>query len=220
MQKLKWIIFSLLFTNLVNGQIANFENISLDRKNMVQASVGLDMAVMTKIEYSRVVNIRQKLFLLSGGFTMPFGDEILDDFKLALHISGRLAKKNNWQVPFHIGVFNTSASNKFNQNSTVGAHVSVNPGYYKKTWFAAAEITYDKFILSYIKSSDFYREAYFAEVKDGWYKNTGGNFHFGVMGGKTFKNSELNFKMGLILTERLNTILVPYYARIGYRFMF
>jgi len=211
----------ILVANLSNAQVFNFESISTDKKNIIQTSIGLNLAVIGNIEYGRVLKFKEKLYVVSANITMPMGEKMFDDGKVAINISGNTINYGNWKVPIHLGFFSTFTSNKMSSISTLGTQISINPGYYKKSWFIASEITYDKFIFSYIENSDFYREVYFSEAKDGWYKNSGGNFHFGVIGGKTFtNNNELNFKIGIISTEKFNTPLVPYYAVVGYKFVF
>lgn len=220
MQKLKLLLLFTLLVNLSKAQIVNFENVTLENKNSIQASFGLDFAAMANLEYGRVIPIKGKPYVLSANFTLPFGENLFDDYKLALNLSGNILKKDNWAMPVHIGVFSTTTENKMNRIASSGFHVSINPGFYKKSWFVATEITYDKMLLSHIKNSDLYKEVYYSEAKDGWYKNTGGNFHFGFIAGKTLKKGELNIKLGMITTEQLKLVLVSYYAQIGYKISF
>jgi len=218
MKKLIIIFLLIIISDLSYSQVINFENIPVDKKNIIQTSFGLNMAVIGDIEYSRVLKFKEKTFLISANITLPMGKDFFDDRRFAINISANSFKHKNWELPIHFGVFSTFTSNKMSVISTIGTKIAINPGFYKKSWFIASEITYDKFILSYIKNSDYYKETYFLQAKDAWYKNSGGNFHFGIMGGKTIKNSELNLRIGIITTENFNSILVPYYALIGYKF--
>ncbi len=220
MRKIKLILLFTLLVNLTNAQIVNFENVSIDRKNIIQASFGLDMAVMANIEYGRVIPIKGKPYILSANVSMPFGENGFDDCQMTLNFSGNTLKKDNWAMPAHFGIFTTTTKNSMSSISSSGIRISINPGYYKASWFVASEIVYDKFLLSNIKNSDLYKKVYYSEAKDGWYKNSGGNFHFGILSGKTIGKNELNLKFGMITTEQLNLVLVSYYAQIGYRISF
>ncbi len=220
MRNIKLLIITLFIANIANGQIANFENISLNKKNIIQASFGLNIAAISSIDYSRVVELKQKLYLISASVVMPMGKELFDDYKLTLGISGNLSIKNHWQAPIHIGLLGSSSNNKMAKISTFGTYISLNPGYYSESWFLASEIVYDKFILSNIANSEYYKAAYFSGARDGWYKKPGGNYHVGIIGGKTIKSSELTLKAGIVTTEKLVPLLVPYYAQVGYKFAF
>lgn len=221
MKKINLLCLFILVANLSSAQVFNFENISTDKKNIIQASIGLNMAVIGHVEYGRVLKFKEKLFVVSANIIIPMGEKIFDDGKVAINISGNTINYKNWKIPVHFGFFSTFTSNKMSSISTLGTQISISPGYYKKSWFVGSEITYDKFMLAYIKNSDFYREAYYSEALDGWYKNSGGNLHFGLIGGKTFSNNnEINLRVGIITTEKFNTTLVPYYALIGYKFIF
>jgi hypothetical protein len=220
MKELKLLILFTFLVNLSIAQIVNFENVSLERKSSIQASFGLNMAAMANLEYGRTLSIKENPFILSANATLPFGENILDDYRLAINLSSNTFKKGNWAMPAHLGLFATTTENKMNRMVSSGIHISINPGYYKKSWFVATEITYDKFLFSHIKNSKHYKEVYYSEAKDGWYKNTGGNFHFGLIAGKSLKKGELNIKLGMITTEQLNLVLVSYYAQVGYRIYF
>ena len=60
-------------------------------------------------------------------------------------------------------------------------------GFYKKNWFFATTIEYEKIYLNRIEHTEFYRITYYEDAEDGWYKGAGGMFQFGLEGGGTIK---------------------------------
>lgn len=220
MKRIKLILLFTLLVNISSAQVVNFENVTLETKNSIQASFSVDLAALINIEYGRVISIKNNPFILSANVGLPFGEIISDDYKIVMNISGNISKRKNWTLPAHIGLFNNRTKNSMNSVASSGFRLSITPGYYKKSWFVASEIAYEKFLLTHIENSEFYKKVYYAEAKDGWYKNSGGNIHFGIITGKTINKGELNLKFGLQTTENLNQVLVPYYVQIGYKHWF
>jgi hypothetical protein len=102
-----------------------------------------------------------------------------------------------------------------------GADVSTTGGFYKKHWFAAGEIGFDKAIVTHFKHTDLYK-ANFPGVKDGWYEpSTGGNFYYGINGGYSFKKQDIYLKAGRLIQQDFKTSpMLPFYAELGLNFRF
>ena len=91
-------------------------------------------------------------------------------------------------------------------------------GYYKPKWFVAVEVGFDKAIVTHFKHSENFRNN-FPDVQDGWYAPTGGNFHYGIQTGYSFKNSDLTLTIGNFITQDFKTTpLIPYYFKLGYNY--
>ena len=64
---------------------------------------------------------------------------------------------------------------------------------------------------------DIFKEKIYSNVKDGWYEPaTGGNFYYGLQTGFSFKQIDLTFKIGKVISQDLKTTpLIPYNAQLG-----
>ncbi|MGB1004520.1 MAG: hypothetical protein ACPGVC_09830 [Salibacteraceae bacterium] len=219
---LKYIVSSILIfmVAISLGQTINFQNIHASKKNFGQVSFGLDLAVMAQLHYGHVFSIRQKPFVLSANAMLPMGEEFLDDFKIGLNFTGSLLKSNNWAVPISVGFNSSFIQNNMNEMATVGTQIALYPGWYKKEGFVAIELFYDKFLVSHIQNSAYYKKAYYSAAKDGWFNHSGGNLRIGLSAGKTLKKGELNLRLGGIFSERGRMPNVPYYGTVGYKFWF
>ena len=95
-------------------------------------------------------------------------------------------------------------------------------GFYKKKWFFATTFEYEKILLNHIKHTDFYKESYYEDVKDGWYKGAGGMFQFGIEGGKTFKEKyDVHLEIKMPFTEKFNGYGgSPLHANLGLAYRF
>jgi hypothetical protein len=81
---------------------------------------------------------------------------------------------------------------------------------------------YKKIYLNHIEHTDFYKETYYKDVVDGWYKGAGGMFQFGIEGGYTFMDKiDAHVELKLPFTEKFNSYGgSPMHVNlgIGYRF--
>jgi len=95
-------------------------------------------------------------------------------------------------------------------------------GIYKPKWFVAMTAEYEKIVLNHIEHTDFYRETYYEDAVDGWYKGAGGMFQFGIETGRTFAQRydvHLEFKMPF--TEKFNFYGgSPAHLNLGFGFRF
>ena len=100
--------------------------------------------------------------------------------------------------------------------TSVGSEFGVLAGYYRPTWYATGELGFDKSITSHLKHSDVMR-AFFPAIKDGWYIPSGGNYYYGIQGGKTIEESvELSLRLGATDAQFHDTdAAVPYYLQLG-----
>jgi hypothetical protein len=87
---------------------------------------------------------------------------------------------------------------------------------YRSGWFAAGEFGFDKAIITHVTHSDWYRTYFYAQARDGWYLNTGGTFHYGLVGGFAIGRTELLLRYGALRTEQFNDLTPPMYASLGF----
>lgn len=95
-------------------------------------------------------------------------------------------------------------------------------GIYKPKWFIAVTAEYEKICLNNIKHTDFYRETYYEDAVDGWYKGAGGMFQFGLEVGRTFyRKCDVHLELKLPFTETFSSYggsPAHINLEIGYRF--
>ena len=97
-----------------------------------------------------------------------------------------------------------------------GSEFSGTLGYYRHSWFAAAQVGFDKAIVTQFKNSELYAENY-TDVQNGWYQPaTGGNFFYGIQGGFSFGNFDVTAKAGKVIEQDFKTTpLIPFYGQLG-----
>ena len=88
-------------------------------------------------------------------------------------------------------------------------------GVYRPHWFLGGEFGFDKAIITHLTQSDWYREYFYPDAKDGWYLNAGGNFHYGPVGGVAIGPAEVVVRAGWRRTEDFKDVTPPMYGVLG-----
>jgi hypothetical protein len=101
-----------------------------------------------------------------------------------------------------------------------GADFTGTAGVYRQSWFAAGEFGFDKAGITHVTHTDWYRDNYYADAKDGWYLNAGGTYHYGLVTGVAVGAMELALRAGWQRTEDFKALLTPFYGSLGIGFSF
>jgi hypothetical protein len=202
----------------VAAQTINWATLK-EEKHIVNANLGLENGVIYGLGYGH--HFRTDLFPIVANieYSIPSGNKVFDDFKtkIGMQISWIELHHFQFSTKFH-GVFRRY-ENELVRLVNFGSDLAGIAGYYRSHWFAAAEVGFDKAIVTNFKHSNVYKDQY-PGVVDGWYEPaTGGNFYYGLQTGVSFKHKDLYLKAGKIITQDFKTEpLLPYYAQLGLNF--
>ena len=212
---MKVILVSMALAESGLSQNINWRSIGDDQRNIMQLSFGYDYGVTAQLGYNRSLNFIRPV-VVGFDYSLPMGNVLLDDFK---------ARLGGQMEIVQIGGFSTTVKVFSNfrryQNSLVrivsfGSDFAVLAGYYRTTWYAAGEFGFDKSIATNLKNSETMK-AYYPAIRDGWYVPTGGNFYYGIQGGKTLGETlELSLRLGATSAQFHDPdAVLPYYVQLG-----
>lgn len=208
-------VFCLTIT-CTNAQVINWSSFS-DSKRLVAANLGLDHSLSLGVGYSYRLN-KKSPFLFNTELSLPFGNTVLDDFKTKIGAQFLLLNNGSFK-----GILSLQGIYRRYQNSMVrmqnfGSEAGAVFGYYRTKGFIAAQVGFDKAIVTHLKHSSTYREDVYADVIDGWYgPATGGNVVFGIQTGYSFKRQDLTLSVGRVLAQDFRpTPLLPFSLKIGW----
>ncbi len=208
----------LCLTLPMRAQTVNWSSIE-QSEHTIHVGFGWDYSLSHSLGYAYQVKTKIPL-ILTANFSSPFGKNFLDDFKTKM--GGQIVLLNNASLK---GSLSLNAIYRRYQNPLVrlqnfGSELNGIFGYYKPKWFAAGEIGFDKAIVTHFKHSNLYKEIIYPDVRDGWFEPaTGGNFHYGLQTGLSYKKSDLTLNAGRIIVQDFETKpLIPFYFIIGYNY--
>jgi len=183
-------------------------------KMWTYATFGLDPAFIGSVGVSGVIPGRVKVQLGAevGSVVAAFD---LRDWRSRATARASLIQWGAFRLTTEDAVITRGTSNSIYTAFNLGASTTFTAGAYRRRWFLASEAGFDKSILTRIRNSDWYREYYYADAKNGWYLTPGGTFHAGLTGGVTLGNIDITARAGKLRTERMNDLTPPMYATIG-----
>lgn len=218
MKHLKYIAFTAAFACLINlsfAQNINWKNLQSSERHIVNLNVGFDNGANAGVGYGYHLKTRFPV-VLNIEHSMPFGENLADDFKTKIGGQANVIRANNFLATVKAYGVIRRFENDFARLMNFGSEFSATGGFYKKQWYAAAEFGFDKAITTHVKHSDLMKE-YNPGLETGWYIPTGGNFFYGVQGGYSFRRVEVYAKVGKTLAQDLTTrSAVPYYFQLGW----
>lgn len=179
---------------------------------------GIDPSWNVSFSYQRIVNLNGNTFTAYGEWEASV---VRPGFKncdgnLGAVIS--LLRKNNFHVLtdpyFSLGRLETR---NFKSLSTlVGNEVSA--GFFKVNKYITLLVSYNRILATHLEHSNFYRETFFEDARDAWYRSTGGFFQFGLGGGFTFNSKhDIFIEFKIPVTERFGGFGgSPAHLNLGY----
>jgi hypothetical protein len=210
------LILTHIFTyNTAISQTLNWNGFD-STKHIFNTNVGLDYSVSYGVGYGYKLNTTIPI-VLTANFSVPAGDEMFDDYKTKIGGQVCLLNKSNFAGSISVFGIYRKYQNQLVTLQNFGSDMKGTFGYYKTRWFTAAEIGFDKAIVTHFKHSQKYRDEIYADVVNGWYEPaTGGNFYYGLQGGYSFKKVDITINLGKVISQDFKTSpFLPFYINLG-----
>jgi hypothetical protein len=189
-------------------------------RNRVYTSVGLDPAVITTVGYARVVPVAGHDFQLAGDVGVVSAGVDARDFRARVDLQSAVLQWRSLRLAGSATFITRGTENSIYRGINLGADITGTAGVYRPRWFAAGQFGKDKAIITHVTHTDYYRDFFYADAKDGWYLDAGGTFHYGVVAGVALGNAELVGRAGFLRTEDFNDLTPPMYLSLGLGFAF
>ena len=192
----------------------NLARFGMDRSR-VYATFGMDPAMVGSIGYARVAAVKGHFVQLSGEVGAVAAGLDANDYRVRLGFQTSLVQWRSMRVTGSATFVTRGTENTIYRGINFGSDFTGTVGLYRNRWFASGEAGWDKAIVTHVRHSDWYRDNYYPDARDGWYVDAGGTYHYGVAGGLTLGRAELVGRTGWHRTERWNEMATPAYASVG-----
>jgi len=184
-------------------------------KNQVYTTFGLDPALVSSVGYGRVVPLLGREWQLGAEVGVVAAEFDMRDFRARLQARTAVLRWRSVRLVGSAAFITRGTENSIYRALNFGADVTGALGVYRRHWFVAGEFGRDKAIITHLTHSDWYRENFYPDAKDGWYLDAGGTYHYGVVSGVAIGRTELALRAGWQRTEDFNDLLPPMYASLG-----
>ncbi len=150
-------------------------------KNVLQAYFGADYSSYYGLAYGRLVQIRGQSLAIGSELTVPFGSDIVDDWRLRTSVQTELLRHNLFALTLKPSLIVRRYASPMARIYNLGADITVLYGYQGTRWGLVALANYDRSISAHL-AHRMLKEDYPA-IQDGWYNTRSGNFKFGMRAG-------------------------------------
>lgn len=221
------IIFLIIFFLSIisfNGKTQIIHNSDQEHPNQVYLKTGIHPNFSYQIGYRRNIPLsswHRNLSLygeLQGSFIRPLSENAI--IKIGVQLP--LLQFGSWQLlnDFYGTAAHLETIHYESNRFTIGNEIDF--GYYSNRWYIAFSISYDWIYLNELIHTDFYREHFYQEAKDGWYRGGGGYFVTGIeTGWRIGQYFNLDFSFEIPISEKGRPLGgSPAYITLGlgYRF--
>lgn len=206
---------SLLVAAPARAQEVNLARVDEGPANRVYVRTGAEWAFVAGVGYERLVSVARHPVLLVGELSAPWVAPNTSDYQarvgvLAPILGWRRLKLAGSLEPTLRGTHNDLAS-----MTGLGADAGLIGGYYAPGWFFAGEFGLDYTLTTHITQSQLYRDTVYANARDGWYINPGGNYRLGGQAGLSFSRFDVVLRGGILRDMKGNVPMFPYYATVA-----
>ena len=183
--------------------------------NQMYVTFGVDPAMVTSVGYARDVRIAGLPWQLGVEAGVVAADFDVQDFRARLVARSALLRWRSVRLIGSAAFITRGTENSIYRALNFGGDFTGTVGVYKQRWFLGGEFGYDEAVITYLTHSDWYRDHYYPDAKDGWYLNTDGTFHYGVTSGVSIGQTEIALLAGQQRTQDFNELAQPYYLSLG-----
>jgi hypothetical protein len=183
--------------------------------NRVYTSFGLDPALLPTVGYARTLRLYGHPFQLAADVGVVAAEWDTQDFRARVDAFTSLVHWGSLHLTGSAAFITRGTDNSIYRGLNFGADFTGALGVHRHRGFAAGEFGFDKAIITHITHSEWYRQYFYPDAKDGWYLAGGGTFHYGLAAGLTVGPTELLARYGWRRTERFGDVTPPMYASLG-----
>jgi hypothetical protein len=178
-------VLTLILT--VPGRTSRAQDVNLARLEpgcaRIHASFGLDPALVTTVGYSRGFGLGDGTALWDADLGVAVAEADLKDLRARLGLQATVWRRGCWRIAGRGRLIARRTSNSVYDGAAFGADLTASAGWYRRGWFVAGLLGYDRTVVVHVEHSRWYRENVYDGAVDGWYRGESGILHGGVTAG-------------------------------------
>jgi hypothetical protein len=211
----KAVMILMTLVEIGSAQNINWRSMGKEQRNVVQLNAGYDFGATAQVGYARLFTWGRPV-MVGLDYSYPMGSTLSDDFKVRLGGQVELVEIGGFCATIKIFSNFRRYETPLVRIVSFGSDFAALAGYYTSTWYAAGELGFDKAVASQLKHSDIMK-ANFPGIRDGWYVPTGGNWYYGIQGGKTIGDMfEVSLRLGATSAQfHDENATIPLYLQLG-----
>lgn len=188
-----------------------------ENRHQVYHNLGYDYNIISiNLGYARYLeNFRTSIFLdISQGSSLIGSG----NFNIRSGLRTWNGSFGDFNLNTSLAVLYTRASNKTASYNGLGLDFGIKPGFRIRRMSVGVDVQYTTYFSTHIKHTDYWREYFFEDVKDGWYNLRTNNWRLGIYLARTLgKNQrcEINLRGGYQTSGEFDKLLPGIYLIMG-----
>lgn len=183
--------------------------------NRVYLRTGAEMAFVAGAGYARAVAAGERRLLLFGELQAPWATLDASDYQARAGALVPIVGWRGWRLAGSLAPTLRGTKNDVGRMTGFGFDAGVTAGHYARHWFLAGELGFDYTLSTHVTASQTYRDHAYADARDGWYVNPGGNYRLGAQAGASFGRYEVVLRAGALREMFGTKPLFPMYATLA-----
>jgi hypothetical protein len=207
------VLFISLNACKLNAQEVNWRNLNELSKHLASGSFGADYSSYYGFSYGYILNASRKPIVIGADFNLPFGKNMLDDWKIKIAAQREIWHSKNVSFSLKPAFIARRYESEIASLYNISADLTLLFGYMKPKWGLTAIINYDHSFMNYIEND--LLKVYYPEIRNGWYGSSGGNFKFGARANLSVKTWNGFLTIGKTYSQNFNdNPTLPFFAEI------
>ncbi len=209
-----WLLGVFLLLQKMDAQIQPPDE---STQHLLTANLGFDYNIVAaNLSYGRYfANLKTAPFAEITQNTALLG---LENFRLQTGIKSWLGSGERFVLNSSLALTWVKSTNEAGVYNGLGATVEVLPGVRLGRWALGAHLYLNPIVATHIEHSDSFRDTFYKDAKDGWYKSTATNLRAGAFL-SWFANDanalEINLKSGYQTSGEFDGLIPNLYFLIG-----
>jgi hypothetical protein len=152
---------------------------------------------------------------------MPLANFDFRNFRFRVGVNSSAFDYKTFSIPIRLSFNVVSAYNKLFQSVGLGSELGIAPGYYGRLFEIAPEFGWDQKWGTHIKHSDWYRQYFYEDAKNGWYRMTSSSIRAGIHFAWNINRYVLiGLRAGYQRHGQYNVLVPPVYGTLHAEFRF
>ena len=210
------LVAALFAAAPARAQEVNLATLDGAPANRVYLRTGAEWAFVAGVGYARTVPLWGRHLLVLGELTAPWATLDTSDYQARVGAVVPVVEWRGWELAGSFEPTVRGTKNDVSRMTSLGANAGVTGGYYARHGFVAGELGFDYALTTGITHTQLYRDLVYAEARDGWYINPGGNYRLGAQGGVSFGRYDLVLRAGILRDMKGAPPLFPFYATLAF----
>jgi hypothetical protein len=206
---------SLLVAPPARAQEVNLARLDEGPVNRVYVRTGAEWAFVAGAGYERVASVARRPVLLVAELSAPWVAANTSDYQARLGVLAPIVGWGGLKLAGSLEPTLRGTQNDLGRMTALGADAGLTGGYYARGWFLAGEFGFDYTLTTHITQSKLYRDTVYANARDGWYVNPGGNYRLGGQVGVSFSRLDVILRGGTLRDMKGSPPMFPYYATVA-----